>query len=469
MKLFYFFLLVMLSALNANGQIYFNDVYNIGLNQGATSMVVDTGYVVIGQEITSNYRSFKLMKINLNGDTIWTRNFPKNQFAYYTGSSNSLIKTNDHNYVFGGTLINLQDTTNGGDCLLVKFNNNGDTLWTKNYGGQGTEFANATIQTLDSGYALLGSTTSFGNGQFDFYLVKTDYLGTFEWQQTFGTSGQEKAYSIIRTLDGGFLLSGSQNNQFFIVKTNAQGNLDWQQVYLGTSGPCYVTQLADSTYVLSGAKAISGFLGEAFLIKISKTGGEIWHNHYGSVSGNDWFTTAPLILNDGSIVIGGQQMNGSIPYGMLVKTDCTGNQQWIRTYYANPNIDNYLNDLKSTSDTGLIFCGQAFSTLTDFWVVRIDSNGCEYVGCNVGIEELGVDGGEIEIYPNPTTNEFTIENSQLRINAIHIYNVLGEEVLKLERIANSEKAIDISTWKAGVYFVEVETEKGVVRKKVVKE
>ena len=47
-------------------------------------------------------------------------------------------------------------------------------------------------------------------------------------------------------------------------------------------------------------------------------------------------------------------------------------------------------------------------------------------------------------------------------------NVIGEEVLKLERIANSQKAIDISLWKAGVYFVEVETEKGLVRKKVIK-
>ena len=52
---------------------------------------------------------------------------------------------------------------------------------------------------------------------------------------------------------------------------------------------------------------------------------------------------------------------------------------------------------------------------------------------------------------------------------IHIYNMLGEEMLKLERIANSEKAIDVSTWNAGVYFVEVETEKGIVRKKLVKQ
>ncbi len=83
-----------------------------------------------------------------------------------------------------------------------------------------------------------------------------------------------------------------------------------------------------------------------------------------------------------------------------------------------------------------------------------------------GVDELSE--ATINIIPNPATNQFTIENSQLRINSIHIYNVLGEEVLRLERIANSQKAIDISTWKAGVYFVEVETEKVIVRKKVIK-
>ncbi len=84
----------------------------------------------------------------------------------------------------------------------------------------------------------------------------------------------------------------------------------------------------------------------------------------------------------------------------------------------------------------------------------------------VGVEEKGM--GNVEIMPNPATNEIMLTTNQ-PIKTIHIYNVLGEEVLKLERIATNEKAIDVSTWKAGVYFVEVETEKGVIRKKVVKE
>ena len=87
--------------------------------------------------------------------------------------------------------------------------------------------------------------------------------------------------------------------------------------------------------------------------------------------------------------------------------------------------------------------------------------------CNVGVEELEEE--TINISPNPANNQFTIENSQLRINVIHIYSVLGEEVFSQQLTTNNQQlSIDISMWKAGVYFVEVETEKGVVRKKVIK-
>ncbi len=84
------------------------------------------------------------------------------------------------------------------------------------------------------------------------------------------------------------------------------------------------------------------------------------------------------------------------------------------------------------------------------------------------VDEVANSNEEVLISPNPATNEIMLTSNQ-KLKTIHIYNVLGEEVLKLERIANKEKAIDISTWNAGVYFVEVETEKGIVRKKLVKE
>ena len=109
---------------------------------------------------------------------------------------------------------------------------------------------------------------------------------------------------------------------------------------------------------------------------------------------------------------------------------------------------------------------QAFSVISFPWAYYFVDD-LSVVDCTgVGEEEMGM--SNVEIMPNPATNEIMLTANQ-QLKTIHIYNVLGEEVLRLERIANSQKAIDISTWKAGVYFVEVETEKGVVRKRLVKE
>ena len=459
-------LMILFCAINSNlnAQIYFNNLYPYHSQVANASSVIelDTGGYLFKGCPSGTYPSLVILRINSNGDTLFTKEYVKPSYSFSLGTSNSIIHTYDNEYVFSGSILN---PTNNRDALLVKLTENGDTLWTKTFGGANFDNANTVCQTPDSGFVLMGVTQSFSNGPAsDFYLVKTDKNGNFQWQHAYGTTAAEDCVSGQITLDGGFIMTGHRSNQFYIVKTDNAGNMQWQQTYAGTSGACFIKLLTDSSYILTGAKVVTGFAGEAYMIKINKTGGIIWQNHYGSASVNDWFYTEPIVLSDGSIVVGGQQMQGGIGLGMLVKTDSFGNQQWLRTYFSNTSYTNYVYDVKHTLDNGFVLSGY----VTNPWLVKVDSNGCEYAGCNVGIEELGVDGGEIEIYPNPATNEFTLTTKNQQLKTIHIYNVLGEEVLKLERIATSEKAIDISSWKAGVYFVEVETEKGLVRKKVIK-
>ncbi len=88
--------------------------------------------------------------------------------------------------------------------------------------------------------------------------------------------------------------------------------------------------------------------------------------------------------------------------------------------------------------------------------------------CTVGVNELGIKNAELEIIPNPATNEIMLTSNQ-KLKTIHIYNVLSEEVF-FEQLttSNQQLSVDVSTWKEGIYFIEVETEKGVIRKKFIK-
>ncbi|MEI6488788.1 MAG: T9SS type A sorting domain-containing protein [Bacteroidota bacterium] len=121
-------------------------------------------------------------------------------------------------------------------------------------------------------------------------------------------------------------------------------------------------------------------------------------------------------------------------------------------------IGNFINN--ANSDTTLVNTGGLYAPY--YYIDDVSVIDCTYDG----VEELSE--ATINIIPNPATNQFTIENSQLRMNSIHIYNVLGEEVQSL-KLESSKLAVDISSLANGVYFVEVETEKGIVRKRLVKE
>ncbi len=86
----------------------------------------------------------------------------------------------------------------------------------------------------------------------------------------------------------------------------------------------------------------------------------------------------------------------------------------------------------------------------------------------VGISEVN-DDAEVSVYPNPASNKITIESTKYKVQSIKMYDVLGEEVNSLKPTGNSKIEIDVSNLTQGVYFVTIQTEKGIVRKKVVKE
>lgn len=449
--------IIMLCAFSytLNAQSYFNKLYDYdGLatynNAAASVYELSNGdYLVSGQKFYSfAFGSLFFIRINSMGDTISAKRYPKNNCIYYGGASGSLVKCFDGNLVQSGTYY---DSIGNADALLVKLTENGDTLWTKTYGGGNPDNANIVCQTPDSGFVLMGATQSFSMGAAsDFYLIKTDKNGVQQWQQVYGTTASEDCVSGQITLDGGYVMSGHKSNELHIVKTDATGGFEWQQTYTGTKNLGFIKQLADSTYILTGAKTVSGFGDQAYMMKLNKLGGIIWQKDYGTTT-NDIFYTQPVILSDGSIVVGGRTMLGSIPIGMLIKTDSAGNQQWLRTYYANTLIDNYVYDLKQTADGGFIIVGTGYITSQDAWVVKVDSNGCEVANCNVSVEEFQLADSRLNVYPNPSSNEIhiSIDGENLDNYEIIITNILG----KKQSIENNSSEVNISELISGIYFI----------------
>ncbi|MCQ6963547.1 hypothetical protein [Methanolobus chelungpuianus] len=81
--------------------------------------------------------------------------------------------------------------------------------WNITFGGPGnSNIFNSVQETSDGGYVLAGHTNSFGEGEWDAWLIKTSETGDEQWNKTFGDIDYDRAYSVQQTIDGGFILSG---------------------------------------------------------------------------------------------------------------------------------------------------------------------------------------------------------------------------------------------------------------------
>lgn len=93
------------------------------------------------------------------------------------------------------------------DILLTKNYANGNEIWFKLFGGKSYDKASSIIDTKD-GYLIVGSTSSFGKGNYDIFVVKTDYKGKKQWQNTYGFGMNDYGYSAEVTSKG-YLLKGT--------------------------------------------------------------------------------------------------------------------------------------------------------------------------------------------------------------------------------------------------------------------
>lgn len=312
-------------------------------------------------------------------DSLWSRAFG--------GSSGdacySVRQTSDGGYILAGTT---QSFGAGGiDFWLVKTDENGIGLWSRTFGGVTFEYCYAVRQASDAGYILVGSTASFGAGNFDFYVVKTDANGDTLWTRTFGGTSTEVCRSIEQTSDGGYILGGNTYSygvgydDFWLWKIDANGNPLWSRTYGGPYNEvCYsVARTSDGGYIAGGhTNSFGAGSNDVWVVKISAGGDSLWSQTYG---GNDYeYCYIIRQTSDGGYIVGGS--TGSFGAGghdiWLIKTDPNGNALWTRTFGGSEH-DRCLS-IEQVSDGGYILAGNTASFGAgsgDFWLLRVGING----------------------------------------------------------------------------------------------
>ena len=320
------------------------------------------------------------------------------------------------NKTFGGTSddygYSVQQTADGGyiiagcthsygagdaDIWLIKTDTNGNEQWNRTFGGPKADLLDrgSVRQTSDGGYILTGYTYSYGAGDADAWLIKTNPDGTEQWNRTFGGEALDWGHSVRQTADGGYIIAGRTDPyagaraDAWLIKTNSNGVEEWNRTF-GTDACEYaasVNQTTDSGYIIAGRTTSYGAIGgaDAWLIRTDSNGIEEWNRTFGG-AGYDYGYSVQQTTDGGYVMAGSTNNRQDI---WLIKTDADGMEEWNRTFGGPAMDEGY--SVQQTADGGYIAAGYTASYGAgsgDVWVIKADPDGNEQWNKTFGGPEL---------------------------------------------------------------------------------
>jgi hypothetical protein len=357
---------VLLPAHSQSSPITFERTYGgPGDDLGSCAQqTTDGGYIVTGgYDILSDSGSGYLVKTDAYGDTVWTRKL---------GGAWVQQTTDSGFIVLGGV-----DT----GIWLVKTDADGDTLWTRIYAGNNA--ASMVEQTADGGFVMAGTASYSSPSGGDVYVVKTDAGGDTLWTRTYGGPRDDEGLSIRQTSDHGYIIDasttsfGSGNQQIWLIKTDSMGDTLWTRTFGGDSWSYsgWAQQTTDVGYFVAGWTWSYSPSPQTYLIKTDAAGDTLWTRRIG---GSGWFEgmSGQQVKDGGYIVVGGyEDTTGGIDV-LLVRTDANGDTLWTRTI-GGSSFDLGCS-VQQTADGGYVICGETYSFgagAADFYLIKTDENG----------------------------------------------------------------------------------------------
>jgi hypothetical protein len=465
---------------------------------------LDGGYIVAGVtesndgDISGNHghRDNWVVKLNSSGAIAWQKCLGGTGREW----GRSIVQTLDGGYIVAGNTGSNDGDVSGNhgyeDVWVVKLDSSGATTWQKCLGGTGGEEAYSIVQTRDGGYIVAGLTgsndgdVSGSHGFGDIWVVKLDSSGAIAWQKCLGGTASEQAFSIVQTLDGGYVVAGQVlsndgdvsgnhgSGDIWVVKLDSSGAIAWQKCLGGTSDELALSiiETLDGGYIVAGNTRsndgdVSGNHGfgfyDAWVVKLNSSGAIAWQKCLGGTS--DELASSIIQTLDGGYIVAGSassndgDVSGNLGYGdtWLVKLDSSGAIIWQKCL-GGTGADG-ANSIFQTLDGGYIVAGLTGSNdgdvsgnhgFYDAWVLKVE----ESVGF---IEESS--GSQVSIFPNPSSGPVFVEiptNGGKQSYYLEIINSLGQLML-ISDVNHRHFQIDASTFGgAGIYIIRLKDQKG---------
>lgn len=398
-KVFSFFILLL--PVVAFGQ--FNEAigtYKDQVGRSVQRAKVEPGFIAAGEDGLTVFggKEASIVKTKPSGSPVWG--------MVYGGIGNESFNSIREIYSFSSLPVNgyaaLGTTTsfNGSeDLYFVRTDLSGTPLYSFSFGKKEGNDRGHCLQYIKDfstggfGYIMVGQTNSYPyyGDSTDILIVKTDENGSLIRAKVMGNSGNDIAYWVDQTKDGGFIVTGSttfgHDRDIFVVRLDKDLNLIWQSIYQNCDvryedvGYGIVENPLDGTFTVTGfTKSFgSAYSQDAFLLNLKPTNGAVnWMRTYGTREIEQGIS---IDLSSGGkeyVVSGFAIDGGGNKDAWVFKTDMAGNPIWSNLYGAASGSAEQGAEITNDGGDGYIFTGYAESHYTinqDYYLVNLTHDG----------------------------------------------------------------------------------------------
>ena len=404
------------------------------------------------------------------------------------------------------------------DAIIVKYNNIGDVVWKKNFGGNDEDVYNSVTAVSDGiiavGYSGISSFGSgdwvgvMGKGRGNAIIVKYDNSGNVVWKKNFGENGVYSYwYSSVTIVSDGIIVVGGYTGELFsnaiIVKYNKDGNMVWKKDF-GENGEYYygyssVITVSDGivTVGYNTWNTIDSHKSITIIVKYDNNGNIVWKKDFGE---NDYdFYSSVTKVSDGIVAVGTiivkYDNNGNIVWkktdgynsvttvsdgiiavgrrgkhiidddfedilifdAIISKYDNIGNLLWQNTFDGCSDLSTTYNSVTALSD-GIVavgeYGGSIYGGIGEGDCTGFDAIIVKYNGGNASGLNDIQISNGLSLSPNPAKETLIIKNEELRMGDYSIFNVSGQ-VLMQGALSTETTTINVKSLPSGMYFIKV--------------
>jgi hypothetical protein len=323
----------------------------------------DGGYVAVGvsQSLPEGDEDVYLVRTDSAGELLWSQTYGGN--AHDNGWS---VRETEDGFMIAGFTESFG--SGGFDFYLLATDSRGEIVWSETYGGESDDRAWALAPASGGGFVLVGETKSFGAGEEDCFLVRTDDSGAELWTRTYGGEKGDRCFSVVETNDGGYMIAGQTYSEgagdrdLYVLKTDVNGTLEWSKTFGGPVSDVghYITATSDGSFVVTGyTTSLAADGDDPYLVKIDPDG-EVQWTRVLPMAGVNHTLTGEQATDGGFYLVGFSEYpeRGSNA-ALLVKADPEGRLDWHRDVLATETGRTIGYTVRAMSGGACVFTGHS--------------------------------------------------------------------------------------------------------------